>query len=63
MPALPIQFGAERPGVRSDLPAPGQHTREVLEALLGARLAGDGGDTAAAPSGEAREHPPAGASR
>jgi len=31
VPALPIQFGDARLGVRLDLPAPGQHTGEVLE--------------------------------
>ncbi|WP_037225634.1 CaiB/BaiF CoA transferase family protein [Roseomonas gilardii] len=30
VPALPIQFGGARPGLRSDLPAAGQHTGEVL---------------------------------
>ncbi|WP_369412858.1 CaiB/BaiF CoA transferase family protein [Neoroseomonas alba] len=30
VPALPLQFGDERLGVRSDLPAPGQHTAEIL---------------------------------
>jgi crotonobetainyl-CoA:carnitine CoA-transferase CaiB-like acyl-CoA transferase len=33
VPALPIQFGAERPGLRMDLPRPGEHTEEVLSAL------------------------------
>jgi crotonobetainyl-CoA:carnitine CoA-transferase CaiB-like acyl-CoA transferase len=31
VPALPIQFGAERFGLRSGLPAPGQHTAEILD--------------------------------
>ncbi|WP_426959387.1 CaiB/BaiF CoA transferase family protein [Muricoccus radiodurans] len=35
VPALPIQFGASRLGVRSDLPAPGQHTHEILSSLPG----------------------------
>ena len=33
VPALPIQFGAERPGLRMDLPRPGEHTEEVLRGL------------------------------
>jgi crotonobetainyl-CoA:carnitine CoA-transferase CaiB-like acyl-CoA transferase len=33
VPALPLQFGDERLTVRRDLPQPGQHTREVLQAL------------------------------
>ena len=33
VPALPIQFGDARLGVRSGLPGPGQHTAEVLGAL------------------------------
>jgi crotonobetainyl-CoA:carnitine CoA-transferase CaiB-like acyl-CoA transferase len=33
VPALPIQFGDERPGLRMDLPAPGEHTEEVLRSL------------------------------
>ncbi|MFC0389667.1 CaiB/BaiF CoA transferase family protein [Muricoccus vinaceus] len=33
VPALPVQFGDARLGVRSDLPAPGQHTAEVLRGL------------------------------
>ena len=33
VPALPILLGDGRPGVRHDLPVPGQHTREVLDAL------------------------------
>jgi crotonobetainyl-CoA:carnitine CoA-transferase CaiB-like acyl-CoA transferase len=33
VPALPIQFGDSRLGLRSDLPAPGQHTAEVLREL------------------------------
>ncbi|MBE9603728.1 CoA transferase [Acetobacteraceae bacterium H6797] len=33
VPALPIQLGGTRLGVRHDLPAPGQHTEEVLAAL------------------------------
>ncbi len=31
VPALPVQFGESRPGLRSNPPAPGEHTREVLE--------------------------------
>jgi len=30
VPALPMQFGARRFGLRRDLPRPGEHTREVL---------------------------------
>ena len=30
VPALPIQFGGERLGLRMDLPAPGEHTKELL---------------------------------
>jgi len=37
VPALPIQFGAWRPGLRLDVPAPGEHTEEVLAALQGER--------------------------
>ena len=33
VPALPIQFGNERPGLRMDLPKPGEHTEEVLREL------------------------------
>ncbi len=33
VPALPIRLGDAVPTVRHDLPAPGQHTREVLDAL------------------------------
>jgi len=55
VPALPIQFGAERLGVRGDLPTAGQHTREVLEPLLG-EWPGDGPDTAA--PDDARDHLP-----
>ena len=33
VPALPIQFGASRLGVRLDLPRPGEHTEEVLSSL------------------------------
>jgi len=33
VPALPVQFGDARLGIRSDLPAPGQHTEEVLSQL------------------------------
>ncbi len=30
IPALPIQFGSERPGLRSGLPRPGEHNDELL---------------------------------
>jgi hypothetical protein len=30
VPALPIQFGAERLALRSPLPTPGQHNTEIL---------------------------------
>jgi crotonobetainyl-CoA:carnitine CoA-transferase CaiB-like acyl-CoA transferase len=30
VPALPMQFGGRRLGVRMDIPQPGEHTREVL---------------------------------
>jgi crotonobetainyl-CoA:carnitine CoA-transferase CaiB-like acyl-CoA transferase len=33
IPALPMQFGDRRLAIRSPLPKPGQHTREVLEKL------------------------------
>lgn len=33
VPALPIQFGNARPGLRSDLPTPGQHNDEILREL------------------------------
>ncbi|MFC0407973.1 CaiB/BaiF CoA transferase family protein [Roseomonas elaeocarpi] len=33
VPALPMQFGAHRLGVRHDLPAPGEHTAEILGSL------------------------------
>jgi crotonobetainyl-CoA:carnitine CoA-transferase CaiB-like acyl-CoA transferase len=33
VPALPMQFGDARLGVRSDLPTPGQHTEEILSQL------------------------------
>jgi crotonobetainyl-CoA:carnitine CoA-transferase CaiB-like acyl-CoA transferase len=33
VPGLPIQFGDTRPGLRTDLPAPGQHTDEILREL------------------------------
>jgi crotonobetainyl-CoA:carnitine CoA-transferase CaiB-like acyl-CoA transferase len=33
IPALPMQLGDWRPGVRSDLPAPGQHTAAILRTL------------------------------
>ena len=33
IPALPIQFGEARLGLRSDLPIPGQHTAEILREL------------------------------
>jgi crotonobetainyl-CoA:carnitine CoA-transferase CaiB-like acyl-CoA transferase len=31
IPALPIQFGHERLGIRSPLPRPGEHNKEILE--------------------------------
>ncbi len=41
IPALPIQFGGERPGVRLEPPQPGEHNREILGPLLEAdRLEG-----------------------
>ncbi len=33
VPGLPIQFGDQRLGLRSGLPQPGEHTREVLDSL------------------------------
>ncbi len=39
VPGLPIQFGATRPGLRMDLPAPGEHTEEILRELGIAREA------------------------
>jgi len=33
VPALPIQFGTERFGLRADLPKPGEHTAEILATL------------------------------
>jgi crotonobetainyl-CoA:carnitine CoA-transferase CaiB-like acyl-CoA transferase len=39
VPGLPIQFGDTRPGLRTDLPAPGQHTDEILRELGIAREA------------------------
>ena len=33
IPGLPLQFGAERLGLRTDLPAPGQHNEEILGPL------------------------------
>lgn len=33
VPALPIQFGSERLGLRSDVPQPGEHTEEILSEL------------------------------
>ncbi|EHM03129.1 III protein, CoA-transferase family [Acetobacteraceae bacterium AT-5844] len=33
VPALPIQFGEARPGLRSNPPAPGEHTGEILASL------------------------------
>ena len=33
IPALPMQFGDRRLGIRSPLPTPGQHTREIMEKL------------------------------
>jgi crotonobetainyl-CoA:carnitine CoA-transferase CaiB-like acyl-CoA transferase len=33
IPALPIQFGDERLGIRMALPAPGQHNDEILDSL------------------------------
>ena len=33
IPGLPIQFGDKRLEIRSPLPTPGQHTKEVLETL------------------------------
>ncbi|MDB5315450.1 MAG: formyl-CoA transferase [Rhodospirillales bacterium] len=41
VPALPIQFGAERLGVRHDLPAIGEHNEEVLGPLRRARDEGN----------------------
>jgi crotonobetainyl-CoA:carnitine CoA-transferase CaiB-like acyl-CoA transferase len=39
VPGLPIQFGDTRPGLRTDLPTPGQHTDEILRELGIARQA------------------------
>ena len=39
IPGLPIQFGDTRPGLRTDLPSPGQHTEEILRELGIARQA------------------------
>jgi len=33
IPALPMQFGDERPGLRLGLPTPGQHNDEILGPL------------------------------
>jgi crotonobetainyl-CoA:carnitine CoA-transferase CaiB-like acyl-CoA transferase len=33
VPGLPIQFGDTRPGLRMDLPSPGEHTDEILREL------------------------------
>lgn len=33
VPALPIQFGGERLGLRRDVPQPGEHTDEILASL------------------------------
>jgi len=41
VPALPIRFGEERPGVRLDLPKPGEHTEEILGPLRAARDAAE----------------------
>jgi len=41
VPALPIRFGAERPGLRLDLPKPGEHTEEILGPLRAARDAAE----------------------
>ena len=37
VPALPVQFGAERLGVRLDLPKPGEHDAEILGPLRAQR--------------------------
>ncbi|UFN48978.1 CoA transferase [Roseomonas sp. OT10] len=47
VPALPIQFGDRRLGVRHDLPAPGQHDAEVLGALPRGGAAPSPADTVA----------------
>jgi crotonobetainyl-CoA:carnitine CoA-transferase CaiB-like acyl-CoA transferase len=41
VPALPIQFGSERLGVRLDLPKIGEHTEEVLGPLRAGRDAAE----------------------
>jgi len=33
VPALPMQFGAERLPLRHDLPSPGQHNAEILDPI------------------------------
>jgi crotonobetainyl-CoA:carnitine CoA-transferase CaiB-like acyl-CoA transferase len=35
VPALPMQFGAERLPLRHDLPSPGQHNAEILDPIRG----------------------------
>ncbi|MBR0660069.1 CaiB/BaiF CoA transferase family protein [Neoroseomonas oryzicola] len=41
VPALPMQFGAERLGVRLDLPKPGEHDAEILGPLRAGRKAAE----------------------
>ena len=41
VPALPIQFGTERLGVRLDLPKPGEHDEEILGPLRARPAAAD----------------------
>ncbi len=46
IPALPVQFGAERLGLRLPLPTPGQHNDEILGPLApSARAPSPQGDT------------------
>jgi hypothetical protein len=37
VPALPMQFGAERLPLRHDLASPGQHNEEILGPILAAK--------------------------
>ncbi len=39
VPALPMQLGERRLGIRHDLPSPGQHNEDILAPLRAARSA------------------------